>query len=221
MTDTVVRLTRDQPYRYALGGEVGETGFKFGRGSTTFFVYSIVLTDDLQPLREYVDEMRDRLGVTSLKEFKFHKSSDVHRRAFLTGLRPLDFVVTALAANKTRLPSSFRKMDKLGFYAFFLNDLIQHIPAGELGQTSLILDQFDGVERTVRMLKRQLKASGKMESIKRIAARRSQGEDALQVADTVAGAILRSVTTEDHSWYGPIRGKVMLWEYVCDENPPS
>ena len=99
---------RDQPYRYALGDEAGETGFKFERGSTTFFVYSIVLTDDLQPLREYVDEMRDRLGVTSLKEFKFHKSSDTHRRAFLAGLRPLDFVVRGLTVNKTQLPLSVR-----------------------------------------------------------------------------------------------------------------
>jgi hypothetical protein len=112
-------------------------------------------------------------------------------------------------------------MDKLSFYAFFLNDLIQRIPASELGQTSLTLDRFDGVERTVRLLRRQLKANGKVGSIKRIAARRSQGEKVLQVTDMVAGAILRSVRTGDHSWYGPIRGKVMLWEYVCDENPPS
>ena len=159
--------------------------------------------------------------MASLKEFKFHKSSDAHRRAFLAGLQPFDFVVRALAVNKTRLPLSFRKMDKLSFYAFFLNDLIQHIPVSELGQTSLVLDQFDGVGRTVRMLKRQLKASGKMRSIKRITARRSQGEDALQVADMVAGAILRSMRTGDHSWYGPIQGKVMLWEYVGHENPPS
>ena len=79
-----------------------------------------------------------------------------------------------------------------------------------MGQTSLILDQFDGIERTVRMLKKQLKASGKRGSIKRINARRSQGEKALQVADMVAGAILRSMRTRDHSWYRPIRGKVML-----------
>jgi len=212
---------RDQPYRYALGDEAGETGFRFERGSTTFFVYSIVLTDDLQPLREYVDDMRARLRVTSLKEFKFQKSSDAHRRAFLAGLQPFDFVVRALAVNKTRLPLSFREMGKLGFYAFFLNDLIQHVPAGELGRTSLILDQFDGVEKTIRMLRRQLKVSGRMGSIKRIAARRSRGESALQVADMVAGAILRSVTTGDHSWYGPIREKVALWEYVGNENPPS
>ncbi len=45
---------RNRPYRYGLGDEAGETGFKFERGSTTFFVYSLVLTDNLQPLREYV-----------------------------------------------------------------------------------------------------------------------------------------------------------------------
>jgi len=76
--------------------------------------------------------MRDRLKVTNLKEFKFHKSSDAHRRAFLAGLRSFDFVVRALAVNKTRLPLSFRKVGKLGFYAFFLNNLIQRIPASEL-----------------------------------------------------------------------------------------
>jgi hypothetical protein len=147
--------------------------------------------------------------------------ADLNRQSFLAGLQSLDFVVRALAVNKTRLPLSFHEMGKLGFYAFFLNDLIQRIPAGELGQTSLILDQFDGVEKTIRMLRRQLKASGRVGSIKRIAARRSRGESALQVADMVAGAILRSVTTGDHSWYGPIREKVSVWEYVGNENPPS
>jgi hypothetical protein len=212
---------RDQPYRYALGDEAGETGFRFGQGSTTFFVYSILLVDDLQPLREYIDEMRDRLGVAGLEEFKFHNSSDANRRAFLHGLRALDFTVRALAINKSRLPLCFHQMGKLDFFAFVLNDLIRRIPAAELGQTYLILDRFDGVEKTVRLLRRQLRASSRPDSIGKIAARRSRGENALQVADMVAGAILRSARTGDHSWYRPIWEKVLLWEYEYDENPPS
>lgn len=219
--DGTVNRMRDQPYRYALGDEAGETGFRFGRGSTTFFVYSILLVDDLQPLREYVDEMRNRLGVAGLEEFKFHNSSDANRRAFLGELRALDFTVRSLAINKSRLPLSSHKMDKLGFFAFVLNDLIRRIPAAELGQTYLILDRFDGVEKTVRLLRRQLRASSRQDSIGKIAARRSRGENALQVADMVAGAILRSARTGYHSWYRPIWEKVLLWEYEYDENPPS
>lgn len=220
MNRTVNRM-RDQPYRYALGDEAGETGFRFERGSTTFFVYSFLLVDDLQPLREYVDEMQNRLGLVGLTEFKFHSSSDANRRDFLDGLQALDFAVRALAIDKRRLPISFRKIGKLGFFAFVLNDLMRRIPAGELGQTHLIMDQFDGVEETVRLLRGQWRVSSRSGSIGKIVARRSRSEKALQVADMVAGAILRSATTGDSSWYRSIREKVLLWEYAPDKNPPS
>lgn len=212
---------RTQPYRYALGDEAGETGFRFERGSTAFFIYSLLLVDDLLPLQEYVDEMRNRLGLDGLTEFKFHNSSDANRRDFLAGLSACDFAVRALAINKSGLPLPFHKIGKLNFFAFALNDLVRRIPAGELRQTHLILDQFDGVEETVRLLRRQLRASSRPDRIGKIAARRSRSENVLQVADMVAGAVLRSVTTGDHSWYRPIQDKMLLWRYEDNKNPPS
>ncbi|MFZ1709602.1 MAG: DUF3800 domain-containing protein [Anaerolineae bacterium] len=212
--------TRNQPYRYALGDEAGDTGFRFEQGSTTFFLYSILLVDDLQPLRDYVDEMRIKLRMTNLAEFRFHNSSNTHRRAFLDGLQFLNFEVRALAVNKSKLPLQFHGVGKLGFFAFVLNDLIQRISADELSQTNLILDQFNGAEETVRLLRKLLRFSGQPGRFARIATKRSRSENALQVADMVAGAMLRSLRTGDRSWYGPIWERVLLWEYGQNKNPP-
>ncbi|MEE8391895.1 MAG: hypothetical protein V3S14_14010 [Anaerolineae bacterium] len=73
-------------YRYAFGDEAGQTGFKFDLGVTRYFIANLVLVNDPQPLREYVDRMRSRLGLSPAEEFKFNKSSNHHRHAFLAGL---------------------------------------------------------------------------------------------------------------------------------------
>jgi hypothetical protein len=212
---------RDHPYAWACGDEAGETGFRFERGSTTHFLYCLLLADDLQPLRDYVSRVRRELKMPSLKEFSFNHSSDAHRRQFIAGLSECEFVVRVLTVNKVVLPRHFAKMGKLSFYAFCLGGLIERIPPGELGQTTLVLDRFSGDQTTIRLIQKRLRATGQSGLVKKIKMVRSESDRAIQAADMVAGAILRGVTAGDHSFYAPIRDRLISWEYSADKNPPS
>ena len=146
---------------------------------------------------------------------------DARRRQFIAGLPECEFVVRALTVNKTLLPRSFAEMGKLSFYALCLSGLIERIPSGELGRTTLVLDRFDGEQTAIRLLQKRLRATERRVLVKKIRMVRSESEQAVQVADMIAGAVFRGVTTGDHSFYLPIRDRLILWEYSAKENPPS
>ncbi len=212
---------RSNPYRWACGDEAGETGFRFQHGSTTHFLYCLVLADDLQPLRDYTDRMRRKLRMSAWEEFSFNHSSDVVRREFLAGLRSYEFAVRVFVVNKTILPTHFARIDRLSFYAFCLGELIARIPAGELGQTTLVLDRFGGAHSVIQAFQKQLRAAGRRGLVKKVITARSENEPAVQVADMIAGAVLRGAATGDYRFEAPIRDKIMLWEYAANKNPPS
>jgi hypothetical protein len=73
----------------------------------------------------------------------------------------------------------------------------------------------------IRLLQKQLRATDRRELVKKVKMVRSESEQAIQVADMVAGAVLRGTTTGDHSLYLPIRDRLILWEFSADKNPPS
>jgi hypothetical protein len=90
-----------------------------------------------------------------------------------------------------------------------------------VSRTTLVLDRFNGDQTTIRLIHQWLRATGRSRLMKKIKMVRSESDQAIQVADMVAGAILRGVTTGDHSFYLPIRDRLILWEYSADKNPPS
>jgi hypothetical protein len=117
--------------------------------------------------------------------------------------------------------SRLAEMSKLRFHAFCLDELIERVPPGELGSTMLVLDRFDGATTTLRLLKQGLNAKGRQGLVKKVRLVRSESEPAVQVADMLAGAILRGITKGDHSFYAPVRDRLIMWEQAFNENPPS
>ena len=81
--------------------ESGDTGFKFDRNSSRYFVVTLLLVDDPIPLQAAIDDLRRSLGFAPSNEFKFSNSSDDVKWAFLRMLRRQDFAVRALVMNKT------------------------------------------------------------------------------------------------------------------------
>lgn len=141
-----------RPYRYAFGDEVGDTSLTTSKGTSRLFLTVVVLLDDPAPLSGRVDRLRQELGLPAHVEFKFHKTSDRYRRAFLAAIEPCDFVVRALYVEKAALPASFQHMKSGEFYAFSFCELFRRIPVDEPGQAILVLDQFGGVKSTRREL---------------------------------------------------------------------
>jgi len=78
----------------------------------------------------------------------------------------------------------------------------------------MILDEFGHPEGTKAELKRVMKARSIEHGFNRIAIRRSQSESLIQVADLVAGAILRRDAHKQSASFGQISGKIReLVEY--------
>lgn len=204
---------RDEPCPYAFGDEAGDTGLTLTSQASRFFLVTLLLLDDPEPLRQRVVRLRRELGWPTHVEFKFHKTSSAYRRVFLMALEPYDFVVRSLYVDKLTLPLHSRQMKSGEFYAFCFGELFRHIPAGELGQTILTLDQFGAPRATLRELRRCLRKQGHpSRPFKKISLRRSKGDNLLQVTDMVSGAIYRELTRGDGSYLDLVRSKVCVWE---------
>jgi len=213
---------RCTPYRYAFGDETGDTGFTLTKRASPFFLVTLLMLDDPEPLRQRLDRLRQELEWPAHVEFKFHKTSMAYRRVFLRALKPYDFIVRALYVDKTVLPAHFRCMKDREFYAFCFSELFKRIPADELGQTILTLDQFGAPRATLRELRHRLKEQGNVTRLfKKVSFRRSRGDNLLQAADMVGGAIYRELTRSDGSYLDLVRSKVSVWRFNAYENPPS
>jgi hypothetical protein len=203
-----------RPYRYAFGDETGDPGFAFARGSTRFWVIILLLLDDPEPLRQRMDDLHAQLGIPAHVEFKFHKTSDGNRLAFLTALRPYPFVGRALVVDKIRLLPEWQSVRDVSFYAALLAELVARIPPGELGETIMVLDQFGTPQAMLRELRGRLKAQGSGQAtrpFKKIFLKRSRGESLIQCADMVAGALMREVNDGDSRFFDLVRDKVTVW----------
>ncbi len=214
------------PYSFGAVDEVGQTGFKFGRGSTEFFAMSVVLTDEPQVIRDHLARLREGLRLPSATEFKFHSTPHASRLTLLQTARTWPLTARCLYVDKRWLPPEFGRMSSWDFYAYFLAQLLERLPVGELGNTTLVLDEFGPPKLTLRAIREALRRLGlwgsQVRLIKRIGFRRSESEGIIQVADMMSGAIYRWLTESDSTYYGLIQDKTLVWQYhPMKTNPPT
>lgn len=213
------------PYRYAGGDEAGDTGFKFDKNSTSLFLISLLLTDNPFVIDEQAIRLRSRLGISAHTEFRFHSNHRSHRLAFLSTLATCNLAVRVLFVDKRNLPMEFRRAKSWDFYAFFLCELLDRLPVGELGSTILHLDDFGPRKVTLRALRWHMKRIGladpEAKLLQRIAFKRSRGETLIQASDMVAGATYRWLSKGDSTYFDLIRSRAMVWEYQSNRNPPT
>jgi hypothetical protein len=81
--------------------ESGDTGFKFNRGSSRYFVITLLLVTDPLPFHAAIDELREGLGFAAGNEFKWVNSDYDVRWSFLRMLRRQDFTARVLVVDKT------------------------------------------------------------------------------------------------------------------------
>ena len=173
------------------GDESGDVSFSFAKGASSHFVVSIIAArDNVAP--NLLTQLRLRSGLPATYEFSFHglTSSTLRNRVF-AGLAETDFEAWAVVVNKQELPDAFRVMRPLEFYLYFVSEAIRLIPEGKREGATLFMDEFSSPLQLPAELRRVLKARAIPRHFKRIAAKRSKSEPLIQVADLVAGALLR------------------------------
>ena len=202
------------------GDEAGDVGFSFGRGSSRYFVVAVVATSNPDALRAILVDLRAMENFPETFEFHFNSlaSAKLRRKVFLT-LKAAEFEFWALVVDKTTLPDIFRAMNGLDFYLYFVSELIRQLPFEKRKEGTLILDEFGSRASTRQELRRVMKARGILSGFSRIFVRRSRSESLIQVADLVAGAVLRRDSKKDSEAFEVIQDKMQaVFMYTGQNN---
>lgn len=198
------------------GDEAGDVSFNFGKGASRYFVFAVIATEQPQDLRQKLEETRREFNLPPRYEFGFNAmgSSAKLRQKVFGGLRSADFSAWALIVDKTILPEHFQAMRRLDFYLFFVTELLKNIPAEQREGATLVLDEFGGTPNLPLEFRRYMKRRDIPRRFSRVLAKRSKSEPLIQIADLVAGAILRRDAHGESEAFEMIEGKLKnLTEY--------
>jgi hypothetical protein len=207
-------MTANLTFTFA-GDEAGDASWNFGKGASRYFVVAVIATQDADGLRSVLVNLRKRENFADSFEFHFNAlASEKLRQKTLAALREAEFLAWAMIVDKTTVPLPLRAISGMDFYLYFVTELIDRIPIEMRNKGTLILDEFGSANVALVKLKRMLKVRGIRHEFSRIFFRRSRSEDLIQVADLVAGAILRRDAKRDSQAFEYIEGKLRaVFEY--------
>lgn len=185
----------------------GDPGFKFDKGSTSYFVIALVIfDDDLEAEKTSVrlKELRRELGFPDDVEFKFNKSNPRVKESFMTCLADAQCRVRALVVPKENIYSDELKNNKNSFYSYIIKLVLKH-NGGSVFDAKIRIDgSGDRVFRKnfLGYLRKELN-SGDVKIVKNCKLVDSKRDVLIQAADMAAGAIRRSYdkSKKDHSLY--------------------
>jgi hypothetical protein len=201
--------------------ESGDSGMKFGQGSSDFFVLTLVIFKENEQANisdTAIDRIRKELKLNPQSEFKFNKLRDSGRRHFLTSIASHQFTYFSVVINKAKLTGKGFKF-KEPFYKYVcqmaFNNCREHL------QEATIVIDGSGSREFRQQLQNYIK--GKMNdkndvplSIKKVKINDSKKNNLLQLADMVCGAVARSFTSkkDDPPYRSLIKkreGYVQVW----------
>jgi len=176
--------------------ESGDAGFKFGKGSSRFFVVVAIIFDDTLEIEKTsvsVKELKRRLAFPDDVEFKFNNSSKKVRIQFLKTISKRRFRIQYLVIDKGSLKSGKFKDGRNSFYSYAVKTLLKRI-GDSIVDARIILDGSGD-----RIFKRNFSAYVRRELnqtdkkiIRHIKLIDSRDSMLIQVADMVAGSLRRS-----------------------------
>ncbi len=198
----------------------GDPGFKFDKGSTKFFVISLVIFDDeleAEKTAIAIKDLRRELRFSDHSEFKFYKSSKDVRQKFLNKVCGFQFRVRSLVVDKSLIRSEELRHNKNSFYGYVIKTALKY-SEGKIKNAKIKIDgSGDRVFRKnfLGYLRRQLNSTDLkiMENCKLVDSKQNV---LIQLADMVAGSVHRSFNKEklDHKLYKAIIKKRIENEWL-------
>jgi len=197
---------------------LGMLVFKLDKGSSSHFVIAcIIFVDDLEALKVKVavKELKRKLKFPDGVEFKFFKSRNAVKEAFLRTINKFEFRVRAIVVDKSLIRSEELKNNKNSFYSYIIKLFLENSNESILDAKVRIDGSGDRIFRKnfLSYLRRQLDLKQKriMKNCKLID---SKSDELIQVADMIAGCIRRSY---DKSKKGSIDYKSLIKKHIEDE----
>ena len=163
--------------------ESGDIGRRLGKGSSDYFVISLVIFSDRKEAERCdraIDELRKELGLPRKHEFHFSNNKDSLRVAFLKRVRPYNFQVVTATADKANL------VNLEGLYEYACSQILGSI-SDRLDKVTLIVDRRGSATLQSR-LKKYIRATPSLKGqFKKIKSQDSRKNNLLQLADYCAG----------------------------------
>src|SRR5258708_5057238 len=106
----------------------GDPGFRVEKGSSSVFIISMVIfTDPLEAEKTSVDikELRRKLKVADLYEFKFNKTDRSFRNTFIEIVKGFDFKIRAIVVDKKMIYSPRLRNYKENFYNHIIMQVLR------------------------------------------------------------------------------------------------
>jgi hypothetical protein len=177
--------------------EAGDVGFKFLKGSSRLLVVTIVLFEEQEEAKNCdlrIDLLREELQLPKKFEFHFNQNSPEIRKAFLQAVVPYNFFYFAIVIDKEKFMTA-RIPTAEAFYRYACS-LVFEKAKPYLNEAVVIIDG-SGDRDFKRKLQHDLKIrinhpKAKTRYIKMIKVQDSEGNNLIQLADMICGAINRS-----------------------------
>ena len=177
--------------------ESGDSGRKFGKGSTELLTVILAIFPDEEVARELdvrIDAVRSELGRGANFEFHFKDCSDSIRGAFFRAISPYAFHYTGIVIDKERW-YAVGPEEPAAFYKSICGWVFEQAKP-HLVEANVKIDR-SGSQRFCRELASYLKrntndATAAVRYIKQVSMLDSKSDNLMQVADMVCGAVGRS-----------------------------
>jgi hypothetical protein len=175
----------------------GDAGFKLNKGSSKHFVIACVIFDDNLDAEETalkIKRLRRSLGWRDEREFKFNKSNKAVRLQFLEEIKGCPFRVRAIVIDKSIIRSPELRNNKNKFYNYAIKEVLSKSD-GAIQDASIRLDGHEdrAYKRAATTYFRQQVQANVTKNMKFV---NSKNDNLVQLADMVAGSILRSTQTD-------------------------
>lgn len=183
----------------------GDPGFKLTSGSSSHFVIACVIFDDYLDAEEtslIIKKYRREIGWNDIREFKFNKTNKKYVIELLGRLADSRFRIRAISIDKSKVYSNELKNRQDSFYNYAIKEVLSKTK--NLKGADVRLDGHSGREykkSAISYLRREVNSCSK--KIAKVRFVDSKTNTLIQLADLVAGSILRSRRTEktDHNDY--------------------
>lgn len=176
----------------------GDPGFKLDKGSSSHFVIACVIFDDALDAEEAaltIKKFRRSLGWSEHREFKFNKTNKKYIKELLDLVSATNFRVRAIRIDKSRVYSHELKNRQDSFYNYAIKEVLSK--TSTLQDASVRLDGHSGREykkSAITYLRREVNSRGS--KIRKVKFVKSDTDVLIQLADLIAGSILRESQTE-------------------------
>lgn len=205
--------------------ESGDSGFKIDKGSSAFFVVSLVIFENHEEALFCdieIDKLKKELSWNKNSEFHFKNNSDKIREIFIKRVSDFNFYYGCIVIDKKNYFFSKTLHSKSLFYQQVYQLAFEQIKEN-LHKAIVLIDKNGGAD-FIDELKKSLKFvfnKNFANSIKKIKIQDSKKNNLLQLSDYVAGIINRSFNNKKSDYLRRIISRRELFVLVFPKTKNS